>query len=119
MSKYTQGPYKACLGSGRNVCTGIKSEKTNQMIADVCPDYFLKYSNEVSPEEQNANLGLLCAAPELVESLKAMVELVTKLLEDRVTTAASACGLRVSDWKAVFPSEWHVANKLLEKLGES
>ena len=110
MGKYTDGPYEICLGSGEHVCTGIKSRATGQMIADVCPDYFLEHGIAVSIEEQGANMTLLVSAPELLESLEAMVEFVAEIYKKR------GKDLGVSEVETLIPVEWHIAKGLIGRI---
>jgi hypothetical protein len=51
----TPGPWEVCLGSGTLRCTAVKSAVTDQLVADVQPDYFLEHGTQSLPIERRAD----------------------------------------------------------------
>lgn len=93
MSKHTPGPWRyiqrgtQVWGKSVGGCQMIESE---HLIADVCGWGHLQYLPD-GVEVQDANGRLIAAAPDLLESLKAMVKMITRTDMEFMPEVHQAC----------------------------
>jgi hypothetical protein len=83
-SKHTQGPWKVCATGSRVTTTSVNIPDFrthgygcgNDFIADLDDGEYHEYTND---REMRANARLIAAAPELLDTLKAILECDVRL----------------------------------------
>jgi hypothetical protein len=67
MSEITPGPWTICLGSGRNLMTGVSKfwdDGRVTVIADCLPDY--AFNDGRAPADHRPNMRAIAAVPDLL-----------------------------------------------------